>query len=79
MRTKLFKYEIDTNLSKDYKLVILSDVHYYSKKNKKKLDRILNKVKTLNPDFICMPGDTIDQHDIYDEELLLDVISLLAS
>lgn len=72
MRTKLFNYEVDTNLNKDYELVILSDVHYYSKKNKKKLDRMLEKVKTLNPDFICMPGDTIDQHDIYDEEVLLD-------
>lgn len=45
---------------KDLKLAVLSDIHFGSKTSQKYLNEIINKVSNINPDFIIMPGDIID-------------------
>ena len=42
------------------KVVVISDIHYYNCKDKKKLTKVLYKIKLLKPDFICIPGDLVD-------------------
>ncbi len=55
-------YKIDKNLNK--KIVLISDMHYSNKKDLIRLNVILDNIKKLSPDFICIPGDIIDKSEI---------------
>ena len=59
------------------KVVVISDIHYYNCKDKKKLTKVLYKIKLLKPDFICIPGDLVDEAKIYDENELINWLSIL--
>ena len=72
-------YKISSNLDKNIKIVVLADVHYYSKKNSKKLGKVLKTVKEIIPDYICIPGDLMDCYDIFDEEIVLNWLKDLSS
>lgn len=61
------------------KIVLISDIHYSGKKDLNKLNKILDKIKEINPDYICILGDTCDQAKILDEELLISWLENLAS
>ncbi len=61
------------------RIIVLSDIHYYNKRNLKKLNKILNIVKEKIPDYICIPGDMIDQRYIKDKEKLINWLKLLGS
>lgn len=51
-------------VKQDLKFVVLSDLHYsYCVKNEK-LDRILNEIRNIKPDYILFPGDIIDSTDM---------------
>ena len=50
----------------DLKIILLSDIHYSNKVNKKVFFKILDKFKNIKPDFICIPGDIIDESTDYD-------------
>lgn len=72
------KYEINTTkLGK--KLLIISDIHYCSKKDKEVLDLIWNNIKDNGYDFILIPGDFINNSKIDDEEIFLSFLTNLAS
>ena len=64
------KYNIGNDLNK--KVVLISDIHYFNKKEISHLYKVLDEIKKINPDFICIPGDTIDKSKIYDEDLLIN-------
>lgn len=68
-------YYIESNLNK--KLVVLSDIHYYNSKNLKKLNKVLIKVRNIKPDYICIPGDLLDEAYVCEEELLINWLSEL--
>lgn len=68
-------YDVISKINK--KIVVLSDIHYYSKKNIKKLNKVLKKVQFINPDYICIPGDLIDEAKINDKEYLLEWLTNL--
>lgn len=70
MKISKFYYQIFHNDNK--RIVVLSDIHYYHKKNMKKLNRVLDDVKNCHPDYICIPGDMIDERHIKDEQIFLD-------
>lgn len=54
---KVTNYDIlDPRLSRDYTMVMLSDLH------NKRYKRILRKVKRLKPDYILLCGDFVDRH-----------------
>lgn len=61
------------------KIILISDIHYSSKKDLDKINKVLDKIKTISPDYICVLGDTCDQAKILDEELLIDWFENLAS
>ena len=72
MRIKKVKYTLKSDLDKDIRIAVLADVHYYSKKNKGKINRVLKSIKSIKPDYICFPGDLMDRYQILDEEVIID-------
>ena len=75
MRIKIKNYTYSNKFNK--KILLFSDIHYYSKKDKKVLNKLLKITKKLKPDYICIAGDLIDTNPIYDKEILLDFFSQL--
>lgn len=69
MKIKNKIYNITGKINK--KIVLISDIHYYSKKNINNLNKILDILKEIKPDYICIPGDIVDNSYILDEELLI--------
>jgi len=51
-------------ISKDVKLLVFSDIHFSGNKDIKKLEKVLEKIKTYSIDYICIPGDTVDDANI---------------
>lgn len=70
-------YDVEAHINKQ--IVVLSDIHYYSNKDLKKLNKILKKVKSLNPDYICIPGDLTDEAIINDEDDLVTWLKELSN
>ena len=59
LRIKKIKIKI-SKLSKPIRIVHLSDLHLGSIREKRFLARLVNKVNSLQPDFIVITGDIID-------------------
>ena len=52
-------YNIDNKLNKN--IVLISDLHYQDKKDIKILNNVLDNIKKLKPDYICIAGDITDK------------------
>lgn len=76
MRIVNKNYQLKTNYNKTISLI--SDIHYYSKKDIKHLNKVLNKIKKTNPDFICVSGDIIDEVNILDKNEFINWLSNLS-
>lgn len=59
-------YNINNKLNKN--IVLISDLHYKDKKDIKVLNSLLEIIKKLKPDYICMPGDITHKTFIKDEK-----------
>ena len=70
-------YNISNKLNK--KIVLISDIHYYSKKDVFRLNNIYNNIKKINPNYICITGDTIEKSSVFDLELLIDWLNKLTT
>lgn len=68
-------YDIENNFNK--KILLLTDIHYYSKKNIKKLNKVLDSIED-DLDYICISGDFIDCGKIKDCELFVDWLNKLS-
>ncbi len=73
---KITNYKIKNNVNK--KIVLLSDIHYYHRNDLKKLERIYNKIKDLDPNYICITGDFIDEAKVLDEDLFVFFLKKLS-
>lgn len=62
-------YNIDNSINKT--IVLISDIHYQDKTDIKHLDKVLDNIKKINPDFICIPGDIVNNVNIKDESSLI--------
>lgn len=59
-------YNISNKLNKN--IVLISDLHYQDKKDIKILNNVLDNIKKLKPDYICIAGDITDKAFIKDEK-----------
>ena len=73
---KIF-YQVCTK-NVDKRIVLLSDIHYNSKKERVYLDKVLAKLNKMEYDYLCISGDLIDRSIVVDEELLIDWIKELS-
>ncbi len=73
---KITNYEIKNAVDK--KIVLISDIHYYSRRDLNKLESIYNKIKTLNPNYICIAGDFIDEAKVLEEDLFVFFLKKLS-
>lgn len=64
---------------KDFKIGLLSDIHYYPEFNQKIFDRIINQMKTNKPDYIAITGDILDSSNTKDLKKLETFFTNLAS
>ncbi len=76
MKINRVYYQVKGNVDK--RIVLLSDIHYYSKKDNKKLNRILDNLNNIDYDYLCITGDLIDERNIHDEEYLITFLKKLA-
>ena len=74
---KLF-YQVETKTI-DKRIILLSDIHYYSKKEKKYLDKVLAELEKIEYDYLCISGDLLDCSRVNDEELLIEWLKDLAN
>ncbi|MFR8064957.1 metallophosphoesterase [Thomasclavelia spiroformis] len=52
----------DKKLNKEFKLTMISDLHYPCSTDKKELLEIVNKIENENSDAIILNGDIIDEY-----------------
>lgn len=68
----------DINITKlNKKILVISDIHYTSTKDKKILDKILDRLNNYTCDYILIPGDFIDTSKILDEDVLINFLTKL--
>lgn len=62
------------NLSNKYhrRIVLISDIHYYKKNIIQNLNELSKHIKSLNPDYICITGDLVDDQNIKDKDILIN-------
>lgn len=76
---KIVNVNYDLKGSIDTDIVLISDIHYYSKKDLKQLNKVLDNIKKIKPKFICIPGDLIDEAKIKDEICFINWLNKLSN
>lgn len=61
-------YEL--NLKHNKKIALFSDIHFNIKYNYQLFLDIINNLKKNKPDYICIPGDIIDNNSVLEKETL---------
>lgn len=75
-KLKITNYTVSSN--QNQRIVLLTDIHYYNKKMSSLLDKIYEEVSELNPDYICIAGDFIDERIIFDKEYFIKFLKNLS-
>ena len=60
-------------------IVHISDIHYYSKNDMKNLNKVLDEIKKIEPNYICITGDLTDESNVFDEEMLIEWLTKLSN
>lgn len=76
---KINEYKVvDSNITEDYhglKIIQLSDIHFGSIVNNKKLEKIVEEINKLNPDIVTLTGDLIDERIKLNKEDIIKNLS----
>ena len=67
MRIQYNKYIIKNTKNINIKIAHISDIHFSHKYNNKRLEMVVNKIKDINPNYICITGDLIDLYDVVND------------
>lgn len=68
MRTYVSDYNLKTEKLDNINIVHISDIHFANPYNLQILEKILQRIKELKPDYICITGDIIDNNKVLDDE-----------
>lgn len=75
MHNEIFYTDKDIN---DFKIALISDIHYYSDYNPQIFQKLINQIKKNKADYIAISGDTLDSSDTSDLKLLENFLKELA-
>ncbi len=64
MRMDKKVYDINTYKNCNVKIVQISDIHFSYNYKISRLRNVLDKIDVINPDYVCIVGDLIDEYDI---------------
>lgn len=59
-------YTLINNKIENINIVHFSDIHFSKKYNNKRLDLLINESRKINPDYICITGDLLDNNYVLD-------------
>lgn len=76
---KISKIEYSIDSVVDKRIVLLTDLHYSSYKNRKKLNKVLEVLRNDKFDYICIAGDFIDHSNINDMDCLIEWFKAIAA
>lgn len=71
------EYFISTK-KENKKIILLTDIHYCNEKEKIYLDEVLEEIKKIDHDYLCISGDLLDHGKVEDTGWLLEWITSLA-
>lgn len=63
----------------DFKIALISDIHFYPQYNQKTFDRIIKQIKENKPDYIAIAGDILDSSDTKDLTRLKEFLTTIAN
>ena len=72
-------YKIKNCKIDNKRIVLLSDIHYYEKKDYSKLEKISEYLMRLKPDYIAIAGDLLDEAHVCDLDYLYDWIKKISN
>lgn len=85
MRAQINNYNI-ASVNKDIglsKIIMFSDIQYATDFNLTKLNDIAKIIKESHPDYICIPGDILDNSDVvndeYERNILIEWLKYLSN
>ncbi|MFI3307799.1 MAG: metallophosphoesterase [Mycoplasmatota bacterium] len=70
MRTYISKFNIKNNLEINKTICHISDIHFFNNYNIKRFEIIKEQIKKINPDFICITGDLVDNNIIVENDYI---------
>lgn len=68
------KYIINTDKNIDKRICLISDIHHDIDFKKTFYDDLINKIKALNPNYICISGDLIDKSKVLENREAKELI-----
>ena len=74
---KYYDIKTDKNLNHDYKVVFISDLHFGTTMNNEKLKEYAQDIEDLNPSFVLLGGDIVDENTSKIE--MIEVFNTLGS
>lgn len=68
MKIGIYPYKVFTSKTQSFRLCHFSDLHFWEGYKKERLESILEKVKELQPTYICVTGDLLDQASVSEKK-----------
>lgn len=65
------KYIINSDKNVSVRIVQISDIHFSVGYNLKRLEKIKKKIDNINPDYICIVGDLIDEYGVVNTDFII--------
>ena len=69
---KVNKHIFKTDKHIDVKLLLISDIHYSEKFDKKLEEKIILEIEKVKPNYICICGDIIDNYPYFNKQDNID-------
>lgn len=73
MRLNYEEYNLSSSKVNNLRIVQLSDIHFHYTFDINKFNYLVNKIKNLNPNYICITGDFIDNGKVLDNDLQFNI------
>lgn len=77
MKNTFMKYYSISTSNIDKRIVLLSDIHYCNDKEKSYLTVLLDQLKEMQYDYLCISGDLLDTGKVEDTDWILDWLESL--